>query len=520
MRNLVRVATCILLLLGALLLGPQFLSESHFAAQAQESDTEADTTEADGAVEAEATEEAVAVTTGKHQVRLETQGGTMVQVRADGRVLFNGFLRKGVERKWTGDTLALRISNADEVFIAFDQQSLRPAGLNNEMVTINWPPGEDFREAAYYEVQAGDTLGAISLELDVSLDTLYAANNLSDADFLRAGTYLIIPGTDGSLPSTALLPPALVESTETGAGASGTATLPPAAVVPVPRGSIVERMTTTARNAEPGSPFYNTTWVTYYGRPGVPVMGILGEYDIDGLVPLLRRQAEAYDVANGEELSVTPSFHLVYGMASKGEGLDGSYLIFEQDELVQAYIDRAEEEDFTVILDIQIGALSPADALEYGFRWLEHEHVHLALDPEFAMAHEGQAWPGDPIGFVTAAQINAAQAAMNQYMEENGIEGQRVLLVHQFLYDMIRNKDELKWDYEHVALTISADGWGGPWGKITKYNSFMDPENGYSAFKLFYRWDEPLMTEGETLGEDPYADVGWMDVTPNLIMYQ
>lgn len=454
---------------------------------------------------------------GEHEVRIQTRGGAMLQVRVDEEVVFDGFLRAGEERSWSGSTLALRISNADDVDIAFDDQAFRPAGIDNQIVNLSWPPDGEYRAPTYYVVEPGDTLGNIALKFDVDGDLLYHANNMTDPDLLRIGTYLIIPGSDGSLPSTALLPPSITSV----ADPSSTATLPNAtAALPPVRGDIIERLPRAAREAEPGSPFYNTTWVTYYGRVGVPVMGILGEYDIDGLVPLLRQQAEAYDTANGEELGVTPAFHLVYGMATKGAGLDESYLVFETDERVESYIERAKEEEFAVILDIQIGALSPADALSYGFSWLEHENVHLALDPEFAMSHEGQAWPGDPIGYVTAEQINEAQAAMDEYMRENDIEGQRVLLVHQFLYDMIRDKDQLKWDYETIALTISADGWGGPWGKISKYNSFIDGENGYSAFKLFYRWDEPLMTEGETLGEDAYADVGYMEVTPNLIMYQ
>ena len=40
-------------------------------------------------------------------------------------------------------------------------------------------------------------------------------------------------------------------------------------------------------------------------------MGILGEYHLDELTPLLRKQARAYDLANGRTMSVTPAFHLV-----------------------------------------------------------------------------------------------------------------------------------------------------------------------------------------------------------------
>jgi hypothetical protein len=293
-----------------------------------------------------------------------------------------------------------------------------------------------------------------------------------------------------------------------------------APTVATPRASVTARLTAAAQTAPASSPFYQKTWLTYYGRPAVPIMGILGEHELDELTRLLKAEAAAYDQANGDELTVLPAFHLVYGMASKAPNNDGSHLIFLEDATVERYITRAQEEGFAVILDIQIGALTPAESLAYGFPWLAYDHVHLALDPEFAMAHAGQLWPGDPIGYVTAAQINEAQAAMQQYMVENTITDQRVLLIHQFLETMIENKAELDWTYDRLALTISADGWGGPWGKISKYNWFMDEQTRFTAFKLFYRWDEPLMTPREALGIDGYGEQGFIEVTPNLIIYQ
>jgi hypothetical protein len=315
-----------------------------------------------------------------------------------------------------------------------------------------------------------------------------------------------VTGRDGTLPDPALSP-VIAPIAEM------TSTLPN-------RGSVVERLTTVAQSAAPASPFYKTTWITYYGRPGVPVMGILGEHELDQLTPLLKEQVQAYDRANGDDLTAQGAFHLVYGMATKAPGEDQSHLAFLADEVVEAYIKQAETEDLAVILDIQIGALSPTDALAVGFPWLKYENVHLALDPEFAMAHKGQAWPGDPIGYVTAAQINEAQAAMQAYLTENNLSGERILLVHQFLDNMIVDKADLDWNYDRITLTISADGWGGPWGKISKYNAFIDAATHFSAFKLFYRWDQPLMTPREALGLDGFGEQGYIEVTPNLVIYQ
>ncbi len=287
-----------------------------------------------------------------------------------------------------------------------------------------------------------------------------------------------------------------------------------------PRGSITERMTSLAQVAGAESPFFEQTWLTYYGRPGIPVMGILGEYEIADLTPLLRKQAREYDIANGQGLGVMPAFHLVYGMATVAPGEDGNHLAYLEETAVMAYVEAAAEEGFAVILDVQIGALSPTEAISPALPYLAYEHVHLAIDPEFAMVHPGQLWPGDPIGYVTAEQVNEVQVEVQRYLRRNRLAGNRVLLVHQFQGNMIVDAERIDPSYERVAVTISVDGWGGPWAKITKYNVFVTPESPYAAFKLFYQWDDPILSPAEALGTKAYAEELFIDVTPNMVIYQ
>lgn len=286
------------------------------------------------------------------------------------------------------------------------------------------------------------------------------------------------------------------------------------------RPSITARLSKSARYAGRNSPYHATTWVTYYGRPGVEVMGILGEFSIEELTPKLAEQTAAYDEANGEEMGAEAAFHLVYGMATKGPGDDGTHLLFLSDEVVMSYIEAAAANDMSVILDIQIGNMTPSDALAVGLPYLEYPNVHLALDPEFAMSHPDQERPGNPVGFVTTSQVNEAQALMQQYMRDNKISGRRILIVHQFMERMIVNDGRPLDRVYKVDLTLTADGFGGPWPKISKYNTFMNPQVEFTGFKLFYRWDEPLMTEREVLGIDRVPNIDYMNVTPNLIIYQ
>lgn len=447
-------------------------------------------------------------------LRIDVRGVSWVQVVVDQVIAFNGFLQPGEQRTWQGQQITLTIASAEEVKATLDGTTKRVLlDQSRQSLTFHWPEqrappptASPTRTPTYYIIQPGDTLAVIAERFATDLESLTRANQIADPNRIYAGTRLVIPGSDGALPDPAQAP--VVAPT-------GVATV----TLPL-RGSVVERLTTVARNAPTTSPFHKTTWLTYYGRPGVPIMGILGEHEIEPLTTLLQAQVQAYDVANGEALAVQGAFHLVYGMATKAPGADQSHLAFLTDEVVEAYIAQAHAEQLAVVLDIQIGALSPAAALAYGFPWLQYENVHLALDPEFAMVHPRQAWPGDPIGFVTAAQINEAQAAMQAYLEENELAGERILLVHQFLDAMIVEKANLDWRYDRIALTISADGWGGPWGKISKYNTFIDDATHFSAFKLFYRWDQPLMTPREALGIDGFGEQGYIEVTPNLIIYQ
>ncbi|MDQ4079017.1 MAG: hypothetical protein M3220_22590, partial [Chloroflexota bacterium] len=294
---------------------------------------------------------------------------------------------------------------------------------------------------------------------------------------------------------------------------------PPAPATNQASGGLIDNMTSSTQAVPVSSPIYGKTWVTYYGRPGIPVMGILGEYSIDGLVPRLREQAAAYDQANGPNLGVTPAFHLIYGMATDHPQGDGSHLAYLSDDLTRQYIERAGEEGFGVILDIQIGSLYPLTAMQAAFPYLQYPNVHLALDPEFRMTEPNQAEPGKPPGHVTAAQINEVQNAMVDYMEQNGIGGRRILIVHQFLDSMIVNKQAIA-EVDRIELTVTADGFGRPVTKVSKYNRFMTPDVEFAGFKLFYRWDDPLLTEREVLGIDQARGAPFMEVTPNLIIYQ
>jgi LysM repeat protein len=375
---------------------------------------------------------------------------------------------------------------------------------------------ETTREPSIYIVTEGDTLSQIAEQFELGLSELLAANNLEEDATIQVGQQLLIPGSDGTLPEPI---EAEGEAAVASTGEESVAGAPVLAPLRASPEDVWGRQTLNARRAAPNSPLYRTTWVTYYGRPGVDLMGILGEYSIEDLVPRLAAQATAYDEANGPDMGVMPAFHLVYGMATQFPGEDGDHLVFMTDEAVESYIEAAQEHGWSVILDIQIGNRDPLDAMSEGFRWLSYPNVHLAIDPEFAMVHPDQERPGVPIGFVTGAQVNQIQRAMRDHMRENDLPDRRILILHQFLHRMIPDKEDITSVYK-VDLVITADGWGEPTGKVVKYNNFTSESQKFTGFKLFYKWDEPLLNEREVLGIDNPPNVEYMEVTPNLIIYQ
>jgi LysM repeat protein len=349
-------------------------------------------------------------------------------------------------------------------------------------------------EPLYYTVQPGDSISLIAQKFGVTSDSLAEANDIVDRNKIRTGQRLLIPGRQGNSVAVAATPKAST------------------------RGTLTDRLPSVARRASASSPLYRTTWLTYYGSPGVAVMGILGEFSIDELVPKLRAQAAAYDAVNGPDLGVRPAFHLIYGTATRAAGPNRTYLAYLSEDLIKRYIERAQKENYGVILDVQIGNVTPLAAIKPAFKFLGYPLVELALDPEFAMVKAGQTVPGDPPGSITAAQVNEVQDAMLQYMADQRITEHKMLIVHQFLPSMIINKDQIA-GHNEIDVVICADGFGPPWPKISKYNDFME-EVQFAGFKLFYRWDEPLMNERQTMGLDPYPGTGYMEITPSLVVYQ
>lgn len=249
--------------------------------------------------------------------------------------------------------------------------------------------------------------------------------------------------------------------------------------------------------------FQNCQIVAFYGFPGVPQMGIVGEYQPAELVQKLLAQARAYDDINGFR-GVAPAIHLIYAVAQSSQTPDGTYLSRMSDSMVKQWIDIADKYDLLLILDIQMGSSNVEKEFPHVLPYLKNPRVHLGLDPEFVVS--GDQRPGVVIGSLDVSQINTAEVLLQKLVEENHLPN-KVLIVHQFLPEMILNKGDLK-EQPNVDLVIDQDGFGSPAQKIGNYERYVKEDGAeHGGFKLFYKQDEPLMTPEQVEELDPQPDV-------------
>jgi hypothetical protein len=257
----------------------------------------------------------------------------------------------------------------------------------------------------------------------------------------------------------------------------------------------------------PGGLFPDNRVLSFYGFPGNPDMGILGEYEMDLLLEHLREQAAEYEAADPDH-PVILAFEVIASVAQREPQPDGSYLLDTPSSVLNEYADFTRENGILLILDAQIGYRSVENDVKGLRPWLAQDHVHLAIDPEFAM-DEGEI-PGEHIGSIDAKDVVWAQQWLIDLAQEESISP-KMLIVHQFKESMITNKETIV-PLAGVQVVIDADGWGPPDLKRSTYefvNNVVPVE--YAGVKLFYQQDEPMMSAEDIVNLEP---------SPLFVMYQ
>jgi hypothetical protein len=208
-------------------------------------------------------------------------------------------------------------------------------------------------------------------------------------------------------------------------------------------------------------------------------------------------------------------------MAAGDPGRNKTYLLSLSEKVLMEYIDAAQKNGFLVIIDTQLGALTPIEAVKPVLKYLEHDSVHLAIDPEFEV-NGLDVRPGKVIGHVTGEQINQVQSAMANYLTENGIKEDKILMVHRFTEGMIKNAEAVR-PYDQIDLIMNLDGHGSPGLKVKVYNKLytqVAAARVSGGLKLFFQEDKPtMMTPKQVLGIDPVGKTG-ISQPPKYINYQ
>ena len=162
-----------------------------------------------------------------------------------------------------------------------------------------------------------------------------------------------------------------------------------------------------------------------------------------------------------------------------------------------------------LFLDLQIGWGNLENSITTLQKYLKEPFVHLALDPEFAAKNHDKI-PGESIGYLNSKDINSVQLYLKGIVQREMIPA-KVLVIHQFQDSMILETSDLI-DVEEVLLTIDMDGFGTPQQKIGGYKKYALSEYAeYAALKLFYEWDEPILT---------FEHISQLDKQPNYLIYQ
>jgi hypothetical protein len=251
----------------------------------------------------------------------------------------------------------------------------------------------------------------------------------------------------------------------------------------------------------------NSDILAFYGHPNSRNMGVLGRFSKEELNEKLGIMANEYEAAGGR--NVQKAFYIIFGTVWPGGDIG---IITES--LLKEYIEFALENDILIFIDHQIGKYTPQDSLKRMLPWLKYPNVHLAIDPEWRTTK-----PMEEIGTVTAAEINQVQRIMEDYIIENQIPGERLLVIHQFNYRMISNREKVESNFSRVRLVHCADGFGPPNVKRAAYAYNAQATNmPVKAFKLFFDFsipgagvDHPLLSPKEVMSLNP---------RPYIVMYQ
>ncbi|MBW4717133.1 hypothetical protein [Saccharothrix obliqua] len=248
--------------------------------------------------------------------------------------------------------------------------------------------------------------------------------------------------------------------------------------------------------------------VCLYGHPGAPVLGVLGEQDVEESITRAKELAKQYEPLS--DVPVTPAFEIIATVAQGDPGPDGDYSGEAEVETLLPWVRRASEAGLYVVLDLQPGRAALVDQAKRYASLLEMPNVGLAIDPEWKLGPDQV--PLRQIGGVDAAEINEVTTWLADLTARAKLP-QKLVVVHQFQLTMIRDEQALDTSRDELAVLIHMDGQGSTAQKDDTWAAVVGARPGDLplGWKNFYDEDHPMLTPEQTMTRRP---------TPVMISYQ
>lgn len=251
----------------------------------------------------------------------------------------------------------------------------------------------------------------------------------------------------------------------------------------------------------------NRRLVALYGHPATSALGVLGEQGPEAGVERLRSISQGYD---GDGYAVLPTFEIIATVAAASAGSDGDYSAGTLKDDIRPWIETAAANDMYVVLDLQPGRTDFLTQAKMYEEFLRLPHVGLALDPEWRLKpHEVHL---EQVGTVDAAEINQVVEWLAAIVREEALP-QKLLIIHQFRYTMITNRQAIDTPPE-LAVLIQMDGQGTLRAKNATWNALTgesDADQFHWGWKNFYDEDSPMATTQQVLDLTP---------TPEFVSFQ
>ncbi len=254
--------------------------------------------------------------------------------------------------------------------------------------------------------------------------------------------------------------------------------------------------------------FDGKRYVALYGSPHSALLGVLGEQGTQETIVRAEEHADMYRGHTDDQ--VIPALEIIVTVASGAPGDDGNYSNEWGLEGFIPLIEAAQDAGQYVVLDFQPGRSDFLTQVKMYEQLLEYPHVGVALDPEWRLGPDEM--PLTRIGHVEVEEVNEVVTYLADFTRERNLP-QKMLILHQFQVQMLRDIDQVDQSRSELAILIHADGQGSQGAKQDTWTTLLNnaPHIEYWGWKNFYDEDIPML--------DP---VGTYQVVPlpHFVSYQ